>query len=351
MWEYVRCVYEVRPRWLLWENVPGALSSSRGEDFRCLLDSLGDLGYGLAWRVLDAQFFGVAQRRRRLFVVGRLGAEPPSQVLFEHGSLSGDFETGRKERARIAARSGGGAYAAGFCAGNTAGAGGIGFQREVSPTLRGGASGTNMTPTALISEQCHDRGIIAFAQNSRDELRYQGDGDVSGALSAPNPGIKQTTYVCEAVIQYGPGIAGSLMARHDSSPCADRGYNVLCVGDDNARAAVDEDVAGTLKVGGSPGYISAKTATQGRKYVVRRLTPTECERLQGFPDGWTKVPYRGKPAEECPDGPRYKALGNSMAVPVMRWIGRRIALAESGSCNGSCNGVSDANPKTTNHQA
>lgn len=135
------------------------------------------------------------------------------------------------------------------------------------------------------------------------------------------------------------------------SECADRGYNVLCVGDDNARAAVDEDVAGTLKVGGSPGYISAKTATQGRKYVVRRLTPTECERLQGFPDGWTKVSYRGKPAEECPDGPRYKALGNSMAVPVMRWIGRRIALAESGSCNGSCNGVFDANPKTTNHQA
>lgn len=282
MWEYVRCVREVRPRWLLWENVPGALSSSRGEDFRCLLDSLGDLGYGLAWRVLDAQFFGVAQRRRRLFVVANLGGEPPVEVLFEPGSLSGDFETGRKERARIAARSGGGA--------------------------QGG-------------------GVIAFAQNSRDELRYQGDGDVSGALSA-NPSIKQTTYVCEAVTQYGPGIAGSLMARHDSSPCVDRGYNVLCVGDDNARAAVDEDVAGTLKVGGSPGYISAKTATQGRKYVVRRLTPTECERLQGFPDGWTKVSYRGKPAEECPDGPRYKALGNSMAVPVMRWIGGRIAMEE-----------------------
>lgn len=139
-----------------------------------------------------------------------------------------------------------------------------------------------------------------------------------------------------------------------------------------------------FKVGGSPGYISAKTAVvrcgapggskgalvsddvsltlatgneqtffapKGRKYVVRRLTPTECERLQGFPDGWTKVPYRGKPAEECPDGPRYKALGNSMAVPVMRWIGERIALAESGSCNGPCNGVSYANPETTNHQA
>lgn len=275
MWEYVRCVREVRPRWLLWENVPGALSSSRGEDFRCLLDSLGDLGYGLAWRVLDAQFFGVAQRRRRVFLVGRLGEQPPSQVLFEPGSLSGDFETGRKERARIAARSGGGA---------------------------------------------HGGGVVAMTSWDVQSKRiYSADG--------PSPSL--------------PAGSGEGM---NIQP-------IICVGDATSKAAVDEGVAGTLKVGGSPGYISAKTATQGRKYVVRRLTPTECERLQGFPDGWTKVPYRGKPAEECPDGPRYKALGNSMAVPVMRWIGGRIALAESGSCNGSCNGVSYANPKTTNHQA
>ena len=313
MWEYVRCVREVRPRWLLWENVPGALSSSRGEDFRCLLDSLGDLGYGLAWRVLDAQFFGLAQRRKRLFVVGRLGAEPPVQVLFEPGSLSGDFETGRKERARIAARSGGGAQG-----GRNATSTykiitqyGASIAVNVKPDtkqayrfrLKRRAHALASSASMLIRGQCHDRRVVAFAQNSRDELRYQGDGDVSGALSA-NPGIKQTTYVCESV---------------------------YCAGDDSSKAAVDEDVAGTLHVGGSPGYISAKTATQGRKYVVRRLTPTECERLQGFPDGWTKVPYRGKPADECPDGPRYKALGNSMAVPVMEWIGARIAMEE---CDG-----------------
>lgn len=69
---------------------------------------------------------------------------------------------------------------------------------------------------------------------------------------------------------------------------------------------------------------------EGGGMVVRRLTPRECERLQGFPSDWTKIPYRGKPAEECPDGPRYKAIGNSMAVPVMRWIGERIAMAEDG---------------------
>ena len=108
-----------------------------------------------------------------------------------------------------------------------------------------------------------DRHAVAFAQNTRDEVRLiGGDGDVTGALAA-DPGMKQTSYV----------------AQKDMS--------------------------------------------------VRRLTPRECERLQGFPDDWTKVPYRGKPAEECPDTPRYRAIGNSMAVPVMRWIGMRIQEAES----------------------
>ena len=90
MWEYVRAVREVRPRWVVWENVPGALSSSRGEDFRCLLRELDDLGYGLAWRVLDAQFFGVAQRRRRVFLVGCLGdPRGPAQVLIEPSKEGG----------------------------------------------------------------------------------------------------------------------------------------------------------------------------------------------------------------------------------------------------------------------
>lgn len=97
---------------------------------------------------------------------------------------------------------------------------------------------------------------------------------------------------------------------------------VICMADDNSKAAIDEGMCGSLKVGGSAPWIA-----QGRM-VVRRLTPMECERLQGFTDDWTKVLYRGKPAEECPDGPRYKAIGNSFAVPVVRWIGERIAMAD-----------------------
>ena len=115
MWEYVRCVREVKPRWVLWENVPGALSSSHGEDFRCLLESLDALGYGLAWRVLDAQFFGVPQRRERLFLVGHLG-EPwgACEVLFEPESLSWDLKSSREKRQELADRAGSGASCAGF---------------------------------------------------------------------------------------------------------------------------------------------------------------------------------------------------------------------------------------------
>lgn len=126
---------------------------------------------------------------------------------------------------------------------------------------------------------------------------------------------------------------------------------VFCMADDNVRAAIDEGMAGTLKASGSPPAV-CMTDTQANSMVdvevcgtlschsrkdppvastdavVRRLTPRECERLQGMPDDWTRIPYRGKPAEDCPDGPRYKAIGNSMAVPVMRWIGERIAMVD-----------------------
>lgn len=153
---------------------------------------------------------------------------------------------------------------------------------------------------ASFTLNCTDRhGVLAFAQNTRDEVRIVGDGTISGALTA-NPGMKQTTYICMA--------------------------------DDNAKAAIDRDMCGSLKVGGATPIVTQQrrsaTDVMTGKMVVRRLTPKECERLQGFPDDWTKIGYKGKSAEDCPDGPRYKAIGNSMAVPVMKWIGERIDLAD-----------------------
>ena len=251
MWEWVRCVRELMPRWVVWENVPGALSSGHGEDFGCLLRSLDDLGYGVVWRVLDAQFFGVAQRRRRVFLVGRLGAEPPIEVLFEPDGLRRDHPTSREKREALAARAGRGAAVAGFKYSAGAGAGSIGYSPELSPT----ATATCPAPATVSLDQ------------------------------------------------------------------------TLCLADDNAKAALDLDTCGTLKVCGSAPQVV-------RHMQVRRLTPLECERLQGFPDNHTRIPWRGKPEAECPDGPRYKAIGNSMAVPVMRWIGERIQICEKEEDNG-----------------
>ena len=322
MWEYVRCVRELMPRWILWENVPGALSSGHGEDFRCLLESLDALGYGLAWRVLDAQFFGVAQRRERLFVVGRLGdPDGPCEVLFEPESLRWDTPSSREKRKELAAGAGGGAEDTGFrcrhspavldLTGGEAQAHRVYDSDGIAPSLRAHGSGGNdlkvlcMTDTqphsmvdgevcgALSATMHKDPPVVAktlfepvsFAANQRGELRLQGgDGTVVGAVPASQSGKQVQGVLC----QYGD-VAGTLTARGDSSPCADRGPSVVSDG-----------------------------------YAVRRLTPRECERLMGMPDDWTKVPYRGKPADECPDTPRYKAIGNSMAVPVMRWIGKRI---------------------------
>jgi len=157
MLEFVRAVAEVEPRWVLWENVPGVLSQDRGRAFGTLLREMDDLGYGLAWRVLDAQFFGVAQRRRRVFLVGRSGngAGAAAAVLFEPESVSGNTTSSREKRKALAADAGRGAPSAGG-------------------------------------------DVTAFAQNTRDEVHVQGDGTISGALSV-QPGMKQQTYVAECL--------------------------------------------------------------------------------------------------------------------------------------------------------
>jgi len=208
-----------KPSWVVWENVPGVLSD-KGNAFGQFLSGLGELGYQYAYRVLDAQHFGVPQRRRRVFVVANLGGVHPAQVLFEPESLCGNITP----------------------------------SRETGESIATGVAGS-----------LGSRGV-----RSHTEL------DGHGA--------------------YIPSVANPLTARMH------KGINTTC----------DE---------GQTPIVIAHTL---RETAVRRLTPTECERLQGFPDGHTMIPRKGKPAEECADGPRYKALGNSMAVPVMRWIGQRI---------------------------
>ena len=278
------------PTWLVWENVPGVLSSNGGRDFGTFLGMLGQLGYGFSYRVLDAQFTrisgfprAVPQRRRRVFVVGYLGDwRPPAAVLFERESLSGNPPPSRKAREGVAS------YAVRCAQTNS---NGWGINDEIAYTL------DQASPQAIC----------------------MATGQASAAI-----GIR-TTLTCnhEAPIvttQYGP-VAGSLTARHDSSPCADRGQNIVAFAQNTRDEVREMEVVGALAA--QPGM--KQTSYIREDMAVRRLNPVECERLQGFPDDYTFVPYRGKPAA---DGNRYKALGNSMAVNCLRWIGERIELVE-----------------------
>ena len=279
---YLGLLDRFRPEWMVWENVPGVLSSNGGRDFGTFLGGLGQLGYGFAYRVLDAQYFGLAQRRKRVFVVGCLGDwRRAAAVLFEPHSLSWNpaprREAGKGVAPTLAAR-----------------------------TKGGGGLGTDF--------DC-DGGLIAFGGNNTS-----GPIDVATAQTAHGGSgrfdFESETFVAHAL--RGEGFDASEDGTGGGTPLVP-----ICFSAKDHGADAMTDLSPTLRAGGhnsshaNAGVMPA--ITQG--WRVRRLTPRECERLQGFPDDYTAIPYRGKPAA---DGPRYKALGNSMAVPVMRWIGERI---------------------------
>lgn len=326
MLTYLAVAAKHRPEWVLWENVPGVLSSNQGRDFASFVGGLAELGYGWAYRVLDAQYvrvdgFGraVPQRRRRVFVVGCLGGwARAAAVLFDAASLRGDSaprrETWERPAPTLSARTqGGGGLGTdgGLTAaptlrsvGHSESHANAGGQLAVAFDLRGregGAmpEGPHETANIRAASGGSSRSYVAFAQNTRDEVRLQGgDGRIAGALAA-EPGMKQSTYLAYAIQER--AVSENLAAGPQGS-------------------GIQEGVAYTLEA-------RNKVQSVASQWAVRRLTPRECERLQGFPDGWTDVPYRGKPAA---DGPRYKALGNSMAVNVMRWIGWRIKEVHEG---------------------
>lgn len=326
MFEFIRAVRELRPRWFVWENVPGALSSENGNAFRQLLQSMDEGGYGLAWRVLDAQFFGVAQRRERVFLVGSLGTMRCAEVLFEREGMPWDPAPSRDKRKAIAGEPSGRAGNADPRAGErltggeirafypSAGSktGGIGFG-EVSPTLK----------------QDHNPAVSLDFHQQDARVRVSKQPDLSGTITAHagTGGNNVPMVMCRADTQAnastGHDLAPTLMAHasHDA-PYIYRKAQTLQIRsakDGGGKGAlVQDDLSATLSTHNSQTLFDLADGSM----TVRRLTPTECERLQGFPDGWTDIPYKGKPHPS--DTVRYKALGNSMAVPVMRRIGERI---------------------------
>lgn len=320
MLTYLAIAAKYQPRWLVWENVPGVLSSNGGRDFGTFLAGLDELGYGFAYRILDAQYFGVAQRRRRVFVVGYFRDwRRAAAVLFECDSLSGNPAPSRESRKvapTIPSRStGGGGLGTDFdCDG--------GLIASVAPTLGRCAM---KTPA---NDFNFDGGLVVHGTQGPCT------SDKAFALGR-NSGQENVVFSIQA---------GALRTNPLSGPDgvgiqADQAYTLEARAEVQAVAHVA--VAPTLRAGGNqtggdrPMGTDADTAdsllsTSGSQ--VRRLTPRECERLQGFPDDYTQIPWRKKSASDCPDGPRYKALGNSMAVPVMRWIGERIQMVEALAC-------------------
>lgn len=254
---YVELLKTMRPRWFVWENVPGVFSSGKGEDFKAFIRAIEKSGYSCAWRVLDAQYVrvdgyprAIPQRRRRVFVVGHSSGkwEYPAEVLFEPQIFSRDIAPCRKK------------------------------WKETAPT-----AGRSVEKT---SGDGKERTIICRAN---DHINAEYVYDVGTTLKAQ-------MMKCPPIILNDQG--GKVMA---------------------------------IEHGGNAATLRANT--HGNEQIVclntvRRFTPIECERLMGFPDNWTRIQWKGKPEKDCPDGPRYKACGNSMCVNVMRWIDMRIENVE-----------------------
>lgn len=451
--EFLRLADRTRPRWLVWENVPGVLSSGGGRDFGSILGGLVELGYGFAYRILDAQHFGIPQRRRRVFVVGHSGDwRRAAAVLFERHSLSWNIAPSRQAGPAVAALT---ATGVGTCGAddNQGQAGhiicldvvpamttrtGTGTGRDgmdeycVAHSLRGEGfdasedgtgRGTPLVPVALRIDNDGKPAPVPV------KTGFQGDALVTpemvwpclsamggnngggpGAILAQPIAFSAKDHGADAMEDCSPTLrAGGHSKSHANAGVMPAvayvtgGHDGFL--DDSALPRAEDMPAGAVRAlrelasrgspqerrlagqpareldaalsklsheGASPEdalhhlrgtaegarllqQASAALQALGRSpesgdtaqdampgvrgdgsregavrpplhasqaSAVRRLTPVECERLQGFPDDYTNIPWRGK--AQCPDGPRYKALGNSMAVPVMAWIGRRI---------------------------
>ena len=219
--EFARVISELEPRWVVIENVPGLLSSNRGRDFETVLGTLVEFGYGISWRILDAQFFGVSQRRRRVFIVGSFGNGRAAEVLFEREGLRGDIEPSGKERAEYS-------------------------------------------------------GTIANCITTREGQRMNETTETLIPVITDKPPIVWDFHYGEVRLQEN-GTTLTLTSHYGSGG--------------NNTAFVD----------------------------VRRLTPVECCRLQGFPDDWN---------DNVSDTQRYKQMGNAVCVNVAEWIGKRIVESE-----------------------
>jgi DNA (cytosine-5)-methyltransferase 1 len=321
MLEFGALANRLQPKWLVWENVPGVLSSNDGKDFGSFLAMLAELGYGFSYRVLDAQYFGVPQRRRRVFVIGCLGDwRSAAAVLFERDSLQGNPPPSRGERKEVTEIAGtltsnggglnrpaGNANELDFC---------VAWPAQVAPTLNASFGSKQGL------ENQHINGGGDYSYHTAKTLVTKTRLDAETETLIPMHG----GYLGECY-----ALAGNTIGRQPENGGNGTGYDdsgvsyTLTKTDQHAVAyGVGEspELAHCLRSGASKADKHESTTYIQQSMQVRRLTPMECERLQGFPDNYSNIPG-------ATDSPRYKALGNSMAVPVMKWIGERIEKVEA----------------------
>ena len=303
-----------RPNWFVWENVPGVLSSSGGRDFGSFLGALAQLGYGFAYRVLDAQYCGVAQRRRRVFVVGHLGDwRPAAAVLFERHSLRRDLAPSAPQGKEPSAyfESSLAQYREGDIGGTLKASGGV----------LGGGSETFLVQKVYETHPADSR-VKEMGETCQTVTSRWGTGGGNVPL-VQTVGFTQCDAARDVGIEVSPTLRSGGNGGYPNHAVAysireDAGANTF-----SATPLAVTPALQALRPSVQSHHAQTFIADLAR---VRRLTPTECERLQGFPDGFTNIPWRKK--DTSPEGLRYKALGNSMAVPVMQWIGDGIDLVD-----------------------
>jgi DNA (cytosine-5)-methyltransferase 1 len=323
-WEFHRLIADLRPTWVVGENVPGLLSSGGGRDFRAIVGSLVQLGYGVTWAVLDSQYFGVAQRRRRLFFVGHSGGVAKPEVLALAEGLYRDAAPSREAGKDVSGSIGGRAAGEGGHRLDLDNHGAYPLAHSLTGRYDSSEDGTGRGTPIVVSETGS-----GWWSDGVSPLRADPGGMPSHVVAF------DTTQVTHKANRSNPkpGDPCHPLAAGAHAPAV--AFNV-----DRRRAPTTDEISNSLHSSPSGTMFSGVCAPAVANYVPmkyrgdphegtdtivgaipRRLTPTECERLQGFPDGWTAV-------DGMKDGPRYRMMGNAVTVPVVEYIGRRILEAE-----------------------
>jgi DNA (cytosine-5)-methyltransferase 1 len=278
---FVNILNRFRPKWFIWENVPGVFSSNKGRDFHSFTEGLQAIGYSIGWRVLDAQYFGLAQRRKRVFVVGNNTGDIRgiTEVLFEREGLLRDLAQSRQK----------------------------------------GKDATKKVRERSTEHDQRKKGVNAFDMQRISEY---GNGEKSSTLKRRDY-KDHTDLVVDTVSAFSAHMSEPMVHKDKSGTLQAKNPTAVVYQSNQTDARV-KDMGNTCQT------VIARWGTGGnnqplvQQSVIRRLTPVECERLQGFPDNYTQIPWKGKAKEDCPDSHRYKALGNAMAVPVIQFLGKNI---------------------------